>query len=251
VDALELTHLTAMSDAGSWPVVGDARLARPPPRSAACRMCQVSFLEGRLATVVRVLLVVGTVVAFWRWSSLSWHARGLILAADGAMLLLVVLLSALRLRVKGRGTVVGVEQRTGPSERPPNHLLSPEGALTTPDGRTVVFTSAFGSTSKPDVGAFRRVRYRLADPEHAEVVSAATWLLGRLQSCSGWGCFWWGRAVPAPVGSRQWLLAAERGPQQALPALPAVARSIDTYEPVAQRPRRSPRPWPDRRPWRR
>jgi hypothetical protein len=101
--------------------------------------------------------------------------QGLILAADGAMLLLVVLLSALRLRVKARGTVVGVEQRTGRANHRLVTYFHPRVRFTTPDGRTVVFTSAFGSTSKPDLGASRRVRYRLADPEQAEVVSAATW----------------------------------------------------------------------------
>jgi phosphate starvation-inducible membrane PsiE len=58
----------------------------------------VQFLEGRLATIVRILL--------------SGHARGLILALSGAVLLLVVLLSVLRVRVRARGTVVGREQRT-------------------------------------------------------------------------------------------------------------------------------------------
>jgi Protein of unknown function (DUF3592) len=136
----------------------------------------VSFLEGRLATVVRVLLVVGAFLALWRWSSLSWHARGLILTAYGAVLLLVVLLSVLRLRVRARGTVVGVEQRTGRANDRRVTYFHPRVRFTTPDGRTVVFTSAIGSTSKPDVGASRRVRYRLADPEQAEIVSAATWV---------------------------------------------------------------------------
>ena len=147
----------------------------------------MSFLEGRLATVVRVLLVVGLFLAFWRWSSLSWHARGLILAAYGTVLLLVVLLSVLRLRVKARGTVVGVEQRTRRANDRPRTYFHPRVRFTTPDGRTVVFTSAIGSTSKPDVGASRRVRYRLADPEQAEVVSAATWLLGAVAILFGLG----------------------------------------------------------------
>jgi hypothetical protein len=62
----------------------------------------VQFLEGRLATVVRIVLVGGGVMAFWRWSLLSGYARGLILALCGAVLLLVVLLSVLRLRVRAR-----------------------------------------------------------------------------------------------------------------------------------------------------
>jgi hypothetical protein len=134
-------------------------------------MCQVQFLEGRLATVVRIVLVGGVFLAFWRWSLLSGYARGLILALYGAVLLLVVLLSVLRLRVRARGTVVGRERRT----RRQNDRL-----VTYSDGRTVVFTSAIGSTSEPDPGRSLAIRYRLDDPEQAEVVSAATWVLGRL-----------------------------------------------------------------------
>jgi hypothetical protein len=115
-------------------------------------------------------------VVFWRWSSLNWHARGLILAAYGAVPLLVVLLPVLRLRVKARGTVVGVEQRDGSQNDRPGIYYHPRVRFTTPDGRTVVFTSAFGSTIEPDVGDSLPIRYRLEDPEQAEVVSAATWM---------------------------------------------------------------------------
>jgi hypothetical protein len=138
----------------------------------------VQFLEGRLATVARILLIGGAFLAFWRWSSLGWHTRGLILAAYGAVLLLVVLLSVLRLRARARGTVVGVEQRAGRANDRPVTYFHPRVRFTTPAGRAVVFTSAIGSTSQPRVGASLRVRYRLADPEQAEVVGVATWVLG-------------------------------------------------------------------------
>jgi hypothetical protein len=72
---------------------------------------------------------------------------------------------------QGPGTVVGRERRT----RRQNDRL-----VTYSDGRTVVFTSAIGSTSEPDPGRSLAIRYRLDDPEQAEVVSAATWVLGRL-----------------------------------------------------------------------
>ena len=165
----------------------------------------MQFLEGRLATVVRILLIDGAFLAFWRWSSLSWHARGLILAAYGAVLLLVVL-SVLRLRARAQGTVVGVEQRAGRANDRPVTYFHPRVRFTTPAGRTVVFTSAIGSTGQPRVGASLRVRYRLADPEQAEVVSVATWVLGRLQSFSGWGCWW--RGSCRTCRSRQPAMAA-------------------------------------------
>jgi hypothetical protein len=58
-------------------------------------------------------------VVFLGWSLLGWHARGMILAAYGVALLLVLLLPALRTRerlksgVQTQGTVVGAEERTG------------------------------------------------------------------------------------------------------------------------------------------
>jgi hypothetical protein len=150
-------------------------------------MCQVQFLEGRLATIVRILLVGGAFLAFWRWSLLSGHARGLILALYGAVLLLVVLLSVLRVRVRARGTMVGREQRT---RRQNDRLVTyyhPRVRFTMPDGRPVVFTSAIGSTSEPEPGRSLAIRYRLDDPEQAEVVSAATWVLGAVAILFGLG----------------------------------------------------------------
>lgn len=173
--------------AGLWASGGDSQLAgrhHDQPREG---WCQVQFLEGRLATVVRIVLVVGVFLAFWRWSSLGWHARGLILAAYGVVLLLVVLLSVLRLRARARGTVVGVERRGGRANDRPVTYFHPRVRVTTPAGRTVVFTSAIGSTGQPRVGASLPVRYRLADPEQAEVVSVATWVLGAVAILFGLG----------------------------------------------------------------
>jgi hypothetical protein len=78
------------------------------------------------------------------------------------------------------GTVVGVEQRrSGPTgiwavlaglTFVPNVLYHERVQFTTPDGRTVVFTSAWGSPdSDLELGRSVPVRYRPEDPEHAQV----------------------------------------------------------------------------------
>jgi Protein of unknown function (DUF3592) len=78
------------------------------------------------------------------------------------------------------GTVVGVEQRrSGPTgiwsvlaglTFVPNVLYHERVRFTTPDGRTVVFTSAWGSPdSDLELGRPVPVRYRPEDPEQAQV----------------------------------------------------------------------------------
>ena len=78
------------------------------------------------------------------------------------------------------GTVVGVEQRrSGPTgiwavlaglTFVPNVLYHERVQFSTPDGRTVVFTSAWGSPdSDLELGRSVPVRYRPEDPEHAQV----------------------------------------------------------------------------------
>jgi hypothetical protein len=79
------------------------------------------------------------------------------------------------------GTVVGVEQRrsaptgiwavlTGFLTFVPNVLYHERVQFTTPDGRTVVFTSALASPdSDVELGRSVPVRYRPEDPEQAQV----------------------------------------------------------------------------------
>ena len=79
------------------------------------------------------------------------------------------------------GTVVGVEQKrsgptgiwavlAGPLTFVPNTLYHERVRFTTPDGRTVVFTSALASpNSDVELGRSVPVRYRPEDPEHAQV----------------------------------------------------------------------------------
>jgi len=82
--------------------------------------------------------------------------------------------------VSAQGTVVGVERRrSGPTgiwavlaglTFAPNVLYHERVQFTTPDGRTVVFTSAYGSPdSDVELGRPVPVRYRPEDPEQAEV----------------------------------------------------------------------------------
>jgi uncharacterized protein DUF3592 len=78
------------------------------------------------------------------------------------------------------GTVVGVEERrSGPTgiwgalaglTFVKNVLYHERVQFTTPDGRTVVFTSAYGSPdSDVELGRSVPVRYRPEDPEQAQV----------------------------------------------------------------------------------
>jgi hypothetical protein len=113
----------------------------------------------------------------------------MILAAYGVILLLVVLLPALRLLksgVKAQGTVVGAERKTR-SLTATSYYYYPRVQFTTPDGRTVVFTSRFGSTSEPHVGRPLPVRYPLEDPEQAEIDSATMWGFRALVILGGLG----------------------------------------------------------------
>jgi hypothetical protein len=129
------------------------------------------------------LLLGSVLLVWWRWSSLSWHARGMILAAYGVVFGLVMLLPALRTRsllktgVQAEGTVVGAEERTRTQKNDVVTYYYPQVRFTTPDGRQVVFTSGLGSPSQPQMGYRLRVRYRPGHPEQAEVDRAATWML--------------------------------------------------------------------------
>jgi hypothetical protein len=139
--------------------------------------------RGRRFDLAGWLLLGSVLVVWWRWSSLSWHARGMILAAYGVVFGLVMLVPALRTRglletgAQAEGTVVGAEEQTRTRRNDVVTYYYPRVRFTTPDGRQVVFTSGLGSPGQPQMGYRLRVRYRPGQPEQAEVDRAATWML--------------------------------------------------------------------------
>ena len=80
-------------------------------------MFAVSFnFRSPRATVLCVLAIASAIVVIWRWHSLSWHARGIILAVYGVACLGAGLIPALRTRgllksgAQAQGTVVSAER---------------------------------------------------------------------------------------------------------------------------------------------
>jgi hypothetical protein len=157
--------------------------------------------EPRLAWAT-VLLPAGLIVTAWAWQALGWRARGMLLAAWGVAVALVLLLPALRSRarlkagVSAQGSVVGVEKRIGSAGigtwAPtfiPNTLYHPRVRFTTPDGRTVVFTSALGSPDRDlELGHPVPVRYQPDHPEQAQVDTPWAWVVpGALGFLGGLG----------------------------------------------------------------
>jgi hypothetical protein len=144
---------------------------------------QTRLWRGRRFDLVGWLLLGSVFLVWWRWSSLSPHARGIILAAYGAVFALVMLPSALRTRgllktgAQAEGTIVGAEERTSIRRDDVVTDYYPRVRFTTPEGRQVVFTSSFGSPGEPELGDRLRVRYRPEDPQQAEVDHAITWML--------------------------------------------------------------------------
>ena len=144
---------------------------------------QTRLWRGRRFDLVGLLLAGSVLLVWWRWSSLSWHARGMILAAYGVVFVLVMLPPALRTRgllktgARGEGTVVGADERTRTQRNDVVTYYYPQVRFTTAEGRQVVFTSSFGSSAKPELGYRLRVRYRPDDPGQAEVDQAITWML--------------------------------------------------------------------------
>jgi hypothetical protein len=119
-------------------------------------------------------------VVIWKWDSLSWHARGMILAAYGVVCLGAGLIPALRTRgllesgAQAQGTVVDVEKGGSAGS---GTTYNPVVRFTAADGRTVEFTSAVGYSRSPDIGGAVPVRYRPGDPEQAEIDRATMWMI--------------------------------------------------------------------------
>ena len=141
----------------------------------------ISVRLGGPRTRVLSFVVFGSVfVVFWKWHSLSWHARGMILAAYGVVCLGAGLIPAWRARgllksgAQTQGTVVDVEKDTSYRY---GTTYSPVVRFTTADGRTVEFTSAVGTSRSPDIGGLVPVRYRLDHPEQAEIDRTTMWIL--------------------------------------------------------------------------
>ena len=146
--------------------------------------------EPRLAWA-SVLLPASLMVTAWAWQGLGWHARGMLLAAYGVAVALVLVRPALRTRarlkagVSAQGTVVGAEKRisstgigTWAPTFVPNTLYHYRVRFTTRDGRTVVFTSALGSPdSELELGRPVPVRYHPDHPEQAQVDSPWAWVV--------------------------------------------------------------------------
>jgi hypothetical protein len=102
------------------PAVHSSQLVRRHHYQLREGWCQIhlTLSRGPRETLLGFLLIGSVFLVFWRWSLLNWHARGMILAAYGVVLLLVVLLPALRTRgllksgAPAEGAVVGSEQKT-------------------------------------------------------------------------------------------------------------------------------------------
>jgi Protein of unknown function (DUF3592) len=168
-------------------------------------VARVAFPVSRRASWVGYLTVGSIFLWIWQPDLFSGYVWGIILAAGGVVFLLSFVRPALRLRrqlkngAPSQGTVVGAVQQTSDAKT----YYHPRVQFTTADGRTVVFTSAFGSEFTPDVGDPVPVRYRPDSPEHAEVDSTIMWILpAAVGSLFGVGCFcsqWsrsWGHRQP-------------------------------------------------------
>lgn len=202
---------------------------------------QTRLWRGRRFDLVGWLLLGSVVLVGWRWSSLSPHARGIMLAAYGVVFALIMLPSALRTRgllktgAKAEGTIVGAEQRTSIQRNDVVTDYYPQVRFTTPDGRQVVFTSSFGSPGEPQLGDRLRVRYRPDDPQQAEVDHASTWMLrAAFGVVGGLGLLVAGVVVYAPPSSDLPTGIATKvegtGQVRAVPASGQVGEMLTVYD---------------------
>lgn len=143
----------------------------------------VSF-RGRAGVGLVISLAAAVLLLSGVLDSLAPTTRGLILVAAGVTLLGVVLPLQLRTRtllqhgVKVQGTVVDVEEDTAPVNNLPSRTYHPVVEFTTPDGRTVTFTSGLGfSGRQPRIGSAVPVRYHHDDPEQAQIDRAYLWMV--------------------------------------------------------------------------
>jgi hypothetical protein len=142
-------------------------------------VARVAFPVSRRVGVLFYLVFGSIFLAIAKPDLLNRYAWGLILAADGVALLLGLVRPALRMRgllksgAAAQGTVVGAVQKTSDGD-PYYH---PRVQFTTAEGRTVEFTSTFGSQFAPKVGDPVPVRYRPDSPEQAEADGATMWVL--------------------------------------------------------------------------
>ena len=164
------------------PAVRGPRLGRAVSPPAAFRMAPVPpllriwFGRSPIERALGVLLGGSVVVVSSNWDSLSWHARGVILAVYGVLGLAFGLNEVSRTRelFKSRawsqGTVVDVEEDTGRDDHGARFTnYYPVVRFTTVDGSMVEFTSTALYGSKPEIGTTVDVRYLPEDPEQAEI----------------------------------------------------------------------------------
>jgi Protein of unknown function (DUF3592) len=140
----------------------------------------VRFGRSPRIRLLATLLIPSAFLLSFVWDSLSTHARGMILAAYGVIILGFALVPELRttreLLKRGaqtQGTVVGAEEETGDRST----TYHPVVRFTTADGRPVTFTADVGFGLRPKIGGVVPVRYRREDPEQAEIDRAYTWMV--------------------------------------------------------------------------
>jgi hypothetical protein len=140
-------------------------------------VARVAFPVSRRVGLLFYLVFGSIFLAIAKPDLLNRYAWGLILTADGIAILLGLVRPALRMRgllnrgARAQGTVVGTVQKTSDGDA----YHHPRVQFTTPEGRTVEFTSTFSSQFAPKVGD--PVRYRPDSPEQAEADSATMWML--------------------------------------------------------------------------
>jgi hypothetical protein len=128
--------------------------------------------------VLEVLTLLVFLCVLGGWGEMSWHARGWVLVACGAVAAARSVVATIRLRtvLRGtatRGTVVDLEEiHFGDS----GYSCHPVIAFSTDDGRAVRFTSRLSFRfHPPDKGTVLPVRYLPEAPWWAEWDRRRTW----------------------------------------------------------------------------